>query len=203
MRLISILAAMLVMLPSATGIAHAQTAGDPPVFPIADVIAEVKRELAVAENAPGAKLGLTLQSVALEFSLARSTDASGEATVGIPVLGGVKIGGSGGQKGEEMSSLVVELAPPKGTGTMSADKLDDLGIAKAIIETRSELLKGLEDQPKLAPKKVVITLKFVVTRTGGGKGEISFLVFTVEGGVTLTSENANSIALTFVESDQP
>jgi hypothetical protein len=72
-----------------------------------------------------------------------------------------------------------------------------------VYETRNDLAKELDDAPQLTPQKVVITLKFVVKDQGGPTGQITFLAFTIGGGVTLTSENANSIILTFEESRQP
>jgi hypothetical protein len=58
-------------------------------------------------------------------------------------------------------------------------------------------LQGLKQKPELLPNKVVITLKFGVTRTAGATGQIKFLVVTVGGGVTATSANTSSIELTF------
>ena len=69
--------------------------------------------------------------------------------------------------------------------------------ARVFVDTRTALLQGMNDPPKLEPNKVTIALKFVVTRTGGATGQIKFLVFTLGGGATLTSENSNTITLTF------
>lgn len=80
---------------------------------------------------------------------------------------------------------------------MSATDASNFGITEAIVETRRELAAGLSDSPKLEPTKVVINLKFAITRTKGGTGQIKFLVFTLGGGRTLTSANASSITLTF------
>lgn len=166
-------------------------------FPLAEVIAQVKRELAAAQNTPGASVGLKLDSVDLNFSLTKGTNTSGKASVGIPVLGGVDLGGSGDNKVEGTSSLLVNLVPPEPTGTMSAADTSNFGITEAIVETRRELAAGLNDPPRLEPNKVVITLKFAIIRTKGGTGQIRFLVFTLGGGRTLTSANSSSITLTF------
>lgn len=166
-------------------------------FPLAEVIAQVKRELAAAQNTPGASVGLKLDSVELNFSLTKTTNTNGKASVGIPVLGGVDLGGSGESKAEGTSSLMVNLVPPKPTGIMSATDTSSFGITEAIVETRRELAAGLNDSPKLEPNKVVINLKFAITRTKGGTGQIRFLVFTLGGGRTLTSANSSSITLTF------
>ncbi len=174
-----------------------QPPGTSASFPLAEVIAQVKRELAAAQNTPGASVGLKLDSVELNFSLTRTTDTNGKVSVGIPVLGGVDLGASGQNKAEETSSLLVNLVPPKPTGTMSATDTSNFGITEAIVDTRRELAAGLNDLPKLEPNKVVINLKFAVTRAKGGTGQIRFLVFTLGGGRTLTSANSSSITLTF------
>lgn len=166
-------------------------------FPLAEVIAQVKRELTAAQNTPGASVGLKLDSVDLNFSLVRATNTNGKVSVGIPVVGGVELGGSGDNKAESTSSLLVSLVPPEPTGTMSAADSSNFGITQAIVDTRRELAEGLNDSPKLEPKKVVITLKFAVTRSKGGAGQIRFLVFTLGGGHSLTSANSSSITLTF------
>lgn len=169
-------------------------------FPVAEVIAEVKRELAAAQSTTGANVGISLQKVALNFALTQTTDKNGKVTIGIPILGGAELGGSGSRKAEETSSLLVELAPPKGAGpAMSAEDVKDLGLTQAIVSTRQQLLAGMSEKPQLDPAKVVITLKFAITRTAGGTGQIKFLVFTIGGGATATSANSSSIELTFAK----
>ena len=171
-------------------------------FPIAEVIAQIKRELQAAENTPGAAVGLNLDKVELNFALTKITEANGKISIGIPVLGGIEAGGSGTKKAEEISSLLVELVPPKPIGAMSGQEAKDFGITQAIVETRRQLLAGLNDTPKLDPSKVVITLRFVITRVGGLNGQVKFLVFTLGGGKALTSANSSSIALTFSKSKE-
>jgi hypothetical protein len=203
----SIAAVTLVSVLALSGMAHGQRSaakaahsGAP--LPVADVIAQVKRELQAAQNTPGASAGLSLEKVEVNFALTKTTDASGKVSIGIPVLGGVEAGGSGRVKTEETSSVLVELVPPKPLGMMSGEDIADLGIARAIVETRRQLVAGLGQSPKLDPSKVVISLKFVATRTGGASGQIKFLVFTLGGGKELTSANSSGIVLTFTKSKE-
>ena len=135
-----------------------------PVFPIAAVVAQVKTELAAAQSVPGATLGLKLDTVELNFALTKATDVNGKVAIGIPIVGGVDLGGSGDRKVEETSSLLIDLVPPAPIVTMSGFDTTDLGITQAIVDTRQQLAKGLNDAPKLDPTKVVITLKFAVTK---------------------------------------
>jgi hypothetical protein len=169
-------------------------------FPIASVIAEVKSEIAAAQNTTGANLGITLQKVELNFSITRTIDANGKVTIGVPVLASADIGGTGDHKSDQTSSVLIDLTPPSGGSAMSGQDLKDLGLTQAIISTRTQLLQGLDQPPKLVPDKVVITLKFAITNSGGPTGQVKFLVFTLGGGVTATSANANSIELTFGKS---
>jgi len=171
-------------------------------FPVAAVIAQVKRELAAAQNSPGASVGLKLDKVELNFALTRTVDANGKVTIGVPAVG-VEIGGNGSRKTEDASSLLVELVPPRPLGIMSGADTRDFGLTEAIVETRRQLRQGLDDDPKLEPRKVQITLRFVVTRTGGPTGQIKFLVFSVGGGANISATDASSIVLTFSKSAAP
>ncbi|VWD34754.1 hypothetical protein BLA39750_04920 [Burkholderia lata] len=171
-----------------------------PVFPIAAVIAQVKTELEAAQSTPGAQLGLKLDTVELNFSLTKTTDVNGKVAIGIPVVGGIDLDANGDRKAEETSSLTVNLVPPEPVAAMSGYDTTNLGITQAIVDTRQQLIQGLNDVPKLDPNKVVITLKFVVTKSGGGSGKIKFLVFTLGGGATITGANSNTITLTFSKS---
>lgn len=192
--------ALLGVLLLGLGAAQAAPAKPKQTFPVADVIAQVKKEIAASQGTTGANVGITLQKVQLDFALTSTTDANGKLSVGIPLLAGAEVGGSGEGKNSSASSLSIELTPPKGNeATMSGTDTKDLGITKAIVDTRTALLQGMDQQPKLIPNKVTITLKFVVTRTGGATGQIKFLVFTLGGGTTLTSENSNTITLTFAK----
>ena len=183
----------LIIAGAAEPTAAAQAIG---AFPIASVIAEVKAELSAAQNTTGADLGISLQKVELNFSITRTTDASGKVTIGVPVLASAEVGGSGDHKSEQTSSLLIDLAPPGSGSAMSAQDLKGLGLAEAIVSTRAQLLQGLNQTPKLDPNKVVITLKFAITNSGGPTGQVKFLVFTLGGGV-ITSANSNSVELTF------
>jgi hypothetical protein len=168
-----------------------------PTFPIAAVVAQVKKELAAAQGTIGAGLGLKLDTVELSFALTKTTDVNGKVAIGIPIIGGIDLGGSGERKAEETSSLLIDLIPPSTGPAMSGTDATDFGITQAIVDTRQQLQQGLNDTPRLDPNKVVITLKFVVTKTGGGTGQIKFLVFTLGGGATISGANTNTITLTF------
>lgn len=171
-------------------------------FPLALVIAEVKREIATAQNTAGLRAGLSLESVEITLAIARISDAAGKVTIGVPMFG-AEAGGGAGRKSEESSSLYVKLTPPAALSIMSGTDARDLGIARAILDTRRELQEGMEDEPKLEPAKVRIELKFVVTRSGGPKGEVKFLVFSAGAGLTWSNADTSSILLTFVPDAAP
>ena len=182
--------------------ANAAPAQSRSVFPIASVIAQVKRELAASQNTTGASLNLNLEKVEVTLAMSRVVDANGKVAIGVPAIG-AEVGGSGTRKAEETSTLFVELVPPKPTGLLSSTDVKDFGLTEAIVETRSELLKGLADEPKLDPRKVVITVKFGVTRSAGASGQIKFVVISIGGGGSVTASDTNSIALTFSKSKAP
>jgi hypothetical protein len=165
-------------------------------FPLADVIAQVKKELAATQNTPGQMRGLVLQSVQINFALTQATDVNGKVAIGVPIIS-ADVGANGERKSENSSSLTVELAPPSASVTMSGTDSSQFGITQAILSTRSQLAKGLNDEPKLEPRKVSIQLKFGITRTGGATGQIKFLVFTVGGGATKSAAETSTITLNF------
>jgi len=165
-------------------------------FPLAAVIAQVKKELAAAQNTPGQNAGLALQSVQISFALTQTTDASGKVAIGVPIIS-ADLGANGDRKAETGSTLTVELAPPTASVTMSGVDATEFGITQAILSTRKQLAEGLNDEPKLEPKKVTLQFKFGVTRTGGGTGQIKFLIFTIGGGVTKSNAETSTITLAF------
>jgi hypothetical protein len=71
------------------------------------------------------------------------------------------------------------------------------GITRAIVATRKQLAQGLNEEPKLEPKKVSLQFKFGVTRTGGATGQIKFVIFTVGGGATKSAGETSTITLNF------
>ncbi len=88
-------------------------------FPLADVITQVKKELAaVRKNTPGQTLGLVLQSVQVNFAITQTTDVNGKVAIGVPIIG-ADLGANGERKAEDSSSLTVELEPPSASITMS------------------------------------------------------------------------------------
>ncbi len=169
-----------------------------PSFPLADVISQVKKELAAAENIPGQNIGLTLDGVELNFAISQTVDANGKVTVGVPVLN-TGIGGTGEWKAESSSSLTVALAPPTASITMSGVDATGFGITQAIVATRKQLALGLNNEPRLLPKKITLQFRFGVTRSGGATGEIKFLVFSSSAGGAKSSSDINTITLTFVK----
>jgi hypothetical protein len=165
-------------------------------FPLADVITEVKKELAAAQNTPGQTAGLSLQSVQINFALTHTTDVNGKVAVGVPIIN-ANLGANGDRKAEDSSSLTVELVPPAASITMSGVDSSQFGITQAIVATRAQLAAGLANEPKLQPKKVAIQLKFGVTRSGGGTGQIKFVIFSVGGGAAKSIAETSTITLNF------
>lgn len=165
-------------------------------FPLADVITQVKKELAAVQNTPGQTLGLVLQSVQVNFAITQTTDVNGKVAIGVPIIG-ADLGANGERKAEDSSSLTVELEPPSASITMSGVDISQFGITQAVLATRHQLAAGLNDEPKLAPKKASIQLKFGITRTGGGTGQIKFLIFTMGGGATKSYGETSTITLNF------
>ena len=169
--------------------------------PLADVIAQVKKELAAAQNTPGPNIGLPLQSVKIDMVITQTTDVNGKIQIGVPILS-ADLGGTGERKVEDSSTISVELQPPTASITMSGTDASQFGITQAIIATRKQLSTGLSDAPKLDPAKVSIQFKFGVTRTGGATGQIKLLVFTIGGGATKGSGETSTITLTFAKKSE-
>lgn len=149
-------------------------------FPLADMTAQVKKELAAAQDTPGQVAGSTLQTVQINFALTPTTDVNGKVAIGVPVLS-ADLGANGERKAEDTSSLTVELAPPAASITMSGTDSSQVAITQTIVAIRKQLASGLNDEPKLDPEKVTFQLDFGLTRTGGGTGQIKFLICTVGG----------------------
>jgi hypothetical protein len=63
-------------------------------FPLAAIIAQVKKELAAAQNIPGQNIGLALQIVQLTFAITHTVDVNGKVAIGVPILS-ADIGGNG------------------------------------------------------------------------------------------------------------
>jgi hypothetical protein len=180
-----------------TGCSSAAVRDTPaPIFPVAAVIAQIKHELAAAQNTAGASVGLALEKVDVTLAVSRVVEANGKVSVGVPAIG-LELGGAGSRKGEEASTVAIQLLPPKGTGTLSATPPEDLGLTQMIVQTRAELLKGLNEEPKLDAKQVVMTVKFALSKTVGPTGQLKFVVVTIGGGGTVTATNTNTVVLTF------
>jgi hypothetical protein len=169
---------------------------------LADVISQVKKELAAVQNTPGPNIGLPLQAVELNFSISHSTDANGKVTIGVPVLS-AGLGANGELKAENTSSLTVELAPPAASIIMSGTDSSQFGITQAILATRRQLAQGLAGEPKLEPRKVSMQFKFGLTRTGGVNGQIKFLILTAGAGAAKSVSDTSTITLTFGKSEVP
>lgn len=109
-------------------------------LPLASVISQIKRELAAAQRVPGASANLNLDKVDVTLAVSRTVDATGKVTVGVPAVG-AEFGGSGSRKTDELSSLQVELVPPKPTGLLSTEDTKDFGLTQMIVEARRQLRK--------------------------------------------------------------
>jgi hypothetical protein len=164
--------------------------------PLADVIAQVKKELAAAQNIPGPMAGLSLAGVQLTFAITHSTDVNGKISIGVPIIS-AELGGSGDRKTEDTSTVTVDLAPPKSSITMSGADSSGFGITQTILAVRKQLASGLKDEPILEPRKASMQFKFGVTTTGGASGQVKFLVFTAGAGATRSAAETSTITLNF------
>lgn len=195
----------LLLLPVATWGCTAMATPDQEskaTFPLEAVISQVKHELSAAQNTPGDSLGLALEKVEIALAVSHARDASGKVTVGVPALY-AEIGGKGSRKAESLSTLQVELAPPAGSMTLSRPDLGQLGLAQMIVDTRRQLAAGVSEPPPLDARKVTMTVKFGVTRSGGGAGGIQLVVFRIGGEANIASGSSNAVTLTFARSDAP
>lgn len=169
---------------------------------LAEVISAVKRELAAAEGEAGPRAGLVLDEVEIELSVTRSRTAGGKLSVGVPVLG-VELGGGGALTDKHASKVKVVLAPPAPSLLLRDGGIGDLGIAAAIVDIRSQLVAGLEEEPRLVPKKAEYHLEFAVERAGGPTGKVTFLVVSVGGEGKWTGAATNRIKLSFAGDAAP
>jgi hypothetical protein len=173
-------------------------AQSPPVFPISAVIEQVKREIAAAQNTTGSSLQLKLEKVEATLQVARTVDASGKVSIGVPWGTGTgEANAGGGRKAEESSTIYVELVPPKAGAALAASDAQDFGLTEAIVETRQQLLKGLNVEPRLDPRKVIITVKFSVTKSVAAGGQVKLVVLTLGGNASVAATDGSTIALTF------
>lgn len=185
-----------------SGCACIAAASTPDPLPLAAVVSQIKYELAASQSASGGGLNLRLEKVDITLSVSRTVDANGKATIGVPALN-IEAGGSGGRKAEEVSTLLVEMAPPAASITLSSNETSSLGLAQMIIDTRQQLASGLNQEPKLDPNAVVMTVKFGVTRTGGGNASVKLLVLSVGGGATVSNVDSHTVVLTFKKQRAP
>lgn len=169
---------------------------------LAEVIASVKRELAIAENTAGPRAGLALATVEISLAVSAEHTADGKLTIGVPLLG-AEIGGGGERTSSRLSTVTVVLAPPEPSLLMSNTSLDDLAIAQAIVDIRTQLASGLDDEPRLLPSSVEYALEFGVARSGGPSGKVSFLVFSASAGSEWSDSRTNQITLAFEASSAP
>jgi hypothetical protein len=168
-------------------------------FPLADVISQVKRELAAAQAVPATGLGLTLHAVEVKLALNRVKSVNGEVGIGVPFL---EVAAGGKRDTRETSSLYVKLAPPSPQMLM-AGKEETLGLADAIIETRQQLQKGVSEEPRLDPVELKIDLLFGLTHAGGPKAKFKFLIFSAGGGAQWSLDRTSQISLIFKKDEAP
>ena len=179
--------------------ARAQSDG---VLPVATVIAQIKRELAAAQSEVGANLRLKLEKVEATLLVARTEEVNGKAAIGVPAMG-IELGGGGSRATDTSSTIYVALEPPRTLIAMNEAETRGFGLTQAIVETRKQLLEGIDQEPKLVPTKVVIRVKFGVTWSGGGTGQIKLAIISIGAGATSKVADSNEIALTFARADGP
>lgn len=165
-------------------------------FALGEVIDQVKHELEAAQSVPSAGLNLALKKVEISLAVANVIDLKGQMTVGVPSLG-LGLGFSSGRKHEESSTLYVELAPPAANALLSGADRAGLGLTQAIVDARDQLAMGLNEEPRLDPKKVVITIKFGVTESSSGSGELKIVAVSLGGSALRTTSDVSTIILTF------
>ena len=176
-------------------IAASGARAETPVFPLHEVIGEIKKELVAAQNVPGGGTSLKLDSVELNLALSSATEGSGGVKMGVPEIG--EIGGSAEANLERASSIFITLKPPKPLAVMSGLAVEDLGLTRAIVDTRKELLAAMAEEPVLTPEKVRIELKFTVSKSGGPAGRISFHIFSADASAKWSASRTNTITLNF------
>ena len=166
------------------------------IFPLQEVISEIKKELVAAQNTPGGGTALKLDSVELNLVLSDATDGSGGLSVGVPEIG-AEMGGSAKASSEKVSTIYVSLKPPKPLAVMGAVTAGDLGLTRVIVETRKELQKAMVDEPVLTPEKVRIEIRFALSKSGGPSGKFHFFVVSADAAATWSASRTNTITLNF------
>jgi hypothetical protein len=167
---------------------------------LADVISAIKRELQIYEHATndGKDLGLELADVTVALAVKNIRKADGSIGFGISFFGlGGKVGGAAEVSSESVSTLTVELAPPKQKLLMAADDRLQLDLATTLIDARAQLIAGLEEEPRLVPASLKLEIKFVVTKGGGPTGEFEFKILSGKAGATASRADTQTITLTF------
>jgi hypothetical protein len=167
-----------------------------PVYPIGEVIAQVKREVAAAQRTPGAGVILSLDKLEVTLQVARGVDVNGGASFGVPAAG-FSLGVKAGRSSQEVSTVEIELSPPTAGEMLGMVETRSLGLAEMIVQARRELLLGAGQEPRLVPRRVVMTLHFGLTSTGGPQGEWKFLIGSVGAGETVASAQQSTVKLTF------
>jgi hypothetical protein len=170
-------------------------------FPIADVIAQVKRELAAAADTP-TELPMELDSVDVSFSLTQVKKGGGKLELAIPVLD-TSIGGGGSTESSAVSKMTIKLAPPRSDSPlMSGEETGGFGITAAIVDVMKQLSSGMSEEPMLEPRSVILDLSFGLKRNAQAKAKFSFfIVASMEGGVAHTL--SNNIKIVFKIDEEP
>lgn len=166
------------------------------VLPLADIIARIDQEIAVAKAAEVDGLALFIDSVTVDLSIVTTTDASGAVKVGVPPI---EVEGGGGVKSTASSRLVVELGEPKANVTQALTDalLAEFNLAGTIIEAQRQLLKGIEAGSKIVPRALTLEIIFGATRSAKAKGGIKLWVAQLGGSVGRERAANNKVTLKF------
>ncbi|MEP7009435.1 MAG: trypco2 family protein [Acidobacteriota bacterium] len=152
--------------------------------PLADVLAAVKREIEAAtpylstEDLPLASVKLELQVVVLE-----GTSGEGKAML-LPL--GITTKASASEVTSRTQTVTVLLEPPSPNITKSEIDLTKLGLASAIRAVHEGLRSGMNQPPRLEPKKIEIVLAFGVKRQTASSSGLELKAFG--GALTTTTD---------------
>lgn len=171
--------------------------------PLGDILAHIEDELAAFGATIGndpRRVGLTLDTVTVELTVAAETSAEGSVTFGVTLFGfGARLGGSGSRSETETSVMKIKLSPPEGVSTLSGPPLDRLNLAEALVSARAALLDGIAAAPTFRPKGLEVAVKFAVERAAGPKGEITVKIVEASASGAVGEASTHAITLSFAE----
>ena len=165
-------------------------------LPLSQIIAQIKHDIEVAQNTPGKQVGLKLSTVEVNLAVSSVTVADGSTTLGLPFLDtGVR--GQIKQVSEHLSLVSVVLSPPEPKVLLDGSSNVGTRLAKTIVDLREQLAKGVDDEPKLNPKEAKISISFGITQDQSAKGDVEFLVFSADAGISGERAQSSAVILTF------